>query len=183
MNNIRVSLAFLTLTSATPRRIRLQSQVSESQCAINASVWASANGRLCRSRETATTADYFLPVRRDLERIATLSIFLSGAVSVCATFTYTFYDYTLVEIWMLQDIHNYRLTRARMVECAFGIVCNKWRIFHRAIDVCPDFCDVTVKTCCILHNFVHQRDAYYTTSFIRETDGFQFHNTLCECSL
>jgi hypothetical protein len=69
-------------------------------------------------------------------------------------------------------IYNYRLTRAgRKVECAFGIPCNKWRIFHSAIDVRPDFSDVIVKTCCILHNFVHQRD------------GFQFHDTLYECPL
>jgi len=46
---------------------------------------------------------------------------------------------------------------------------NKWRIFHRANDICPDFCDVTVKTCCILHKFVRQRD------------GFQFQGTLYEC--
>jgi hypothetical protein len=58
-----------------------------------------------------------------------------------------------------------------MVECAFGILCNKWRIFDHAIDVCPDFCDVIVKTCCILHNFIHQRD------------GFQFQDTLYECPL
>ena len=63
-------------------------------------------------------------------------------------------------------IYNYTLTRARiMVECAFGIVCNKWRIFHCATDVCPDFCDVTVKTCCILHYF-------------RQRDGLQFQDTL-----
>jgi hypothetical protein len=69
-------------------------------------------------------------------------------------------------------IYSYRLTRARrMVECAFGILCNKWRIFHRAIDVRPDFCDVIVKTCCILHNFVRQKD------------GFQFQQTLFECPL
>ena len=71
------------------------------------------------------------------------------------------YDYTLAEIRMLPDvymyIYNYRLSRARrMVECAFGIVCNIWRIFHRAIDVCPVFCDVPVETCCILHNFVRE---------------------------
>jgi hypothetical protein len=58
-----------------------------------------------------------------------------------------------------------------MVECAFGIYRNKWRIFHRAIDVCPDFCDVIVKTCCIPHNFVRQRD------------GFQFQDTLYEWPL
>jgi len=63
-------------------------------------------------------------------------------------------------------IYNYRLTGARrMVECAIGILCNKWRIFHRAIDVRPGLCDVTVKTCYILHNFVRQRD------------GFQFQDT------
>ena len=68
--------------------------------------------------------------------------------------------------------YNYRLTRARRVLlCAIGIVYNKWRIFRRATGVCPDFCDVTVKTCCILHNFVRQKD------------GFQFQGTLYECLL
>jgi hypothetical protein len=69
-------------------------------------------------------------------------------------------------------MYNYRLTRARrMVECVFGILCNKWRIFHCAIDFCPEFSDVIVKTCCILHNFFRQRD------------GFQFQHTLYECPL
>ena len=69
-------------------------------------------------------------------------------------------------------IYNYRLTRARrMLEWVFGIVCNKWTIFHCAIDVCPDFCNVIVKTCCILHNFVRQRD------------GFQCQDILYECPL
>ena len=58
-----------------------------------------------------------------------------------------------------------------MVECAFGIVCNKWRVCHCAIDVCPDIYGVRAKTCCILHNFVRQRD------------GFQFQDTLYECLL
>jgi len=49
-----------------------------------------------------------------------------------------------------------------MVECAFDTMCNKWRIFHCVIDVCPDFCDVIVKLV-----------AYYTTLFIRET-AFSF---------
>jgi len=68
--------------------------------------------------------------------------------------------------------YNYRLTPARRILlCAFSIVCNKWRIFRRATDVCPDFCDVTVKTCYILQNFIRQRD------------GFQFQGTVFECPL
>lgn len=39
------------------------------------------------------------------------------------------------------------------------------------IDVWTDFCDVTVQTRCILHNFV------------RQTGGCQFQNTLWECPL
>lgn len=58
-----------------------------------------------------------------------------------------------------------------MVECAFGILANKWRIFHRPIDVHPRFCDIIVKSCCTLHNFV------------RKKDGVQFEDTLHECGL
>ena len=68
-----------------------------------------------------------------------------------------------------QHINNYRLTRAhRMVECTFGILANKWRIFHRLLDVTTQFCDSIVKACCILHNFVHWND------------GFQLEDTLYE---
>jgi hypothetical protein len=57
------------------------------------------------------------------------------------------------------------------VQCTFGVLRNRWRIFHHTIDVCPDFCDVIVKTCGILHNIVCQRDS------------FQFQDTLYECPL
>jgi hypothetical protein len=64
-----------------------------------------------------------------------------------------------------QRIYNYRSTRARrMVECAFSILANKCRIFHRPLDVTPQFFDSIVKACCILHNFV------------RRNDGFQLDN-------
>lgn len=56
-------------------------------------------------------------------------------------------------------VFNYRLSRCRRsVECAFGILANKWRIFHTPILVQPDFIDEIVKACCILHNFVRKRD-------------------------
>lgn len=58
-------------------------------------------------------------------------------------------------------IFNYRLSRARRyVECAFGIFANKWRIYHRPIDVSVDLVDIIVKATCVLHNFVRQRDGY-----------------------
>ena len=56
-------------------------------------------------------------------------------------------------------IFNYRLCRSRrVVECTFGILVNKWRIFHRALDVQTDFCDEIVKTCCVLHNIVRESE-------------------------
>ncbi|XP_050545824.1 uncharacterized protein LOC126908041 isoform X2 [Daktulosphaira vitifoliae] len=58
-------------------------------------------------------------------------------------------------------IFNYRLSRARRhVECAFGILSNKWRIFHRPIDVDVELAIDIVKCCCVLHNFVRTRDGY-----------------------
>lgn len=58
-------------------------------------------------------------------------------------------------------IFNYRLSRARrFVECAFGILANKWRVFHSAICLDPDFVQLIVLAACVLHNFVRVRDGY-----------------------
>jgi hypothetical protein len=73
--------------------------------------------------------------------------------------------YPIRNLSVQQRIYNYRLARAlRMVECAFGILANKWRIFHRPLDVTPQFCDGIVKVCYILH------------SFLRRNDGFQLED-------
>lgn len=56
-------------------------------------------------------------------------------------------------------VFNYRLSRCRRtVECAFGVLANKWRIFHTPILVQPVFIDDIVKASCVLHNFVRRRD-------------------------
>lgn len=56
-------------------------------------------------------------------------------------------------------VYNYRHSRCRRtVECAFGVLANKWRVFHTPILVDPEFIDEIVKACCILHNFVRSRD-------------------------
>lgn len=66
-----------------------------------------------------------------------------------------------------KKIFNYRLSRARrFIECTFGILANKWRIFHRPINVNIDFAEDIIKACCVLHNFVRTRD------------GIQYEDTL-----
>lgn len=56
-------------------------------------------------------------------------------------------------------VYNYRHSRCRRtVECAFGVLANKWRVFHTPTLVDPEFIDDIVKSCCILHNFVRKRD-------------------------
>ena len=56
-------------------------------------------------------------------------------------------------------VFNYRLSRTRRtVECAFGVLSNKWRVLHTPLSVEPDFADEIIKACCILHNYIHQRD-------------------------
>ncbi|KAH9632031.1 hypothetical protein HF086_007420 [Spodoptera exigua] len=68
---------------------------------------------------------------------------------------------------------NYRLTRARRyIECTFGILSNKFKIFNRPINVNVDFATNIVRACCVLHNFIRKRDGYqfdHTLSII----GFQ----------
>ena len=44
------------------------------------------------------------------------------------------------------------------MECTFGILSNKWRIFQRPLNVSPDFAVDIVKACVVLHNFARERD-------------------------
>ncbi|CAI6375883.1 unnamed protein product [Macrosiphum euphorbiae] len=76
-----------------------------------------------------------------------------------------------------RKIFNYRLSRARRyVECAFGILANKWRVLHTPILVEPDFTDCIVKACCILHNYVRRRDGYqFEDTFFNNLDDIQNH--------
>ena len=69
------------------------------------------------------------------------------------------------KLTFLKRIYNYRLSRGqRIVECTFGILANKWRILHRPINVKPDFCDITMKAYCVLHNYEGKMMAFSSTT-------------------
>ncbi|KFM78308.1 hypothetical protein X975_12552, partial [Stegodyphus mimosarum] len=57
-----------------------------------------------------------------------------------------------------QRIFNYRLSRARrVVENAFGILLNRFRIMIQPIQLPPVTVDKIVSVCCCLHNFLRER--------------------------
>lgn len=60
-----------------------------------------------------------------------------------------------------KKIFNYRLSRSRRyIESTFGIMSNKFRVFHTPINVSFDVTKNIVKACCVLHNFIRLRDGY-----------------------
>lgn len=58
-----------------------------------------------------------------------------------------------------QNIFNGRLSRARRcVECAFGVLANKWRLLLRDIETSDRVATVIVKCLTVLHNIIIDRD-------------------------
>lgn len=73
--------------------------------------------------------------------------------------TYLMRPYSGRNLSYQQEIYNYRLSRARrIVECAFGILCSKWRILKKEIECHPDKAEIIVKCVCLLHNIIIDKD-------------------------
>ena len=52
-------------------------------------------------------------------------------------------------------IYNYRLSRARRIsENAFGILANRWRMYHRKLSLPPENVDCAVEATIVLHNML-----------------------------
>lgn len=56
-------------------------------------------------------------------------------------------------------IYNCRQSRARrIVECAFGMMTKKFRIFELAMLTHPDKTNIFVLACCVLHNVIRVKE-------------------------
>lgn len=56
-------------------------------------------------------------------------------------------------------IFNYRLSRGRRyIECTFGILSSKWRIFHSAMQLKLTNAEGVIQACCVLHNIIREKE-------------------------
>ena len=63
--------------------------------------------------------------------------------------------YSQAGLTTAKRIFNYRLSRSRrIVENAFGIMSNRFRVFSGPIRLVPDKVEVITMSCCALHNFL-----------------------------
>ena len=79
-------------------------------------------------------------------------------------------------------IFNYRLSRARRcVECAFGILRSKWRVFGTELETNVENSEKIVKAACLLHNIIiaeegiHLDDLNENLVFVEEHQGNELH--------
>lgn len=81
-------------------------------------------------------------------------------------------------------IFNYRLSRARrVVENAFGILANRFRVFLTTIHLSPEKVKDLIMAACCLHNFMieHNKSAYISVCDAEDTHTMTFANGAWRC--
>lgn len=78
-----------------------------------------------------------------------------------------------------KKVFNYRLSRARrVVENAFGILANRWRILRRPFKATLENTSVVIAACVVLHNFLMSSDrsrvCYAPPSLIDHEDDMHY---------
>lgn len=77
-----------------------------------------------------------------------------------------------------KKIFNRRLSRARVtIECAFGILSNKWRIFMKSIETNTKHAKLIIKTACVLHNIIREKEGNSDKDFIEYINSVSASNT------
>lgn len=56
-----------------------------------------------------------------------------------------------------EKFNNCLCATRRIVENAFGILAQKWRIFLRPLELKPENCKKVIRTACVLHNFLRSK--------------------------
>lgn len=81
--------------------------------------------------------------------------------------------YPGVNLCPLQENFNKRLSRARRtIENSFGILVARWRILKNTLVMLPNYAEIIVKACVILHNYVkrHSSTEYCPPGFVDRMD-------------
>ncbi|KAJ8911111.1 hypothetical protein NQ315_003373 [Exocentrus adspersus] len=92
-----------------------------------------------------------------------MSVFVEGDEAFAMRYDFL-KPYNQRELNYQKRIFNYRLSRARrIIENTFGILANRFRIFHTCINLNVDNIDKVILACCALHNFLRRNLAHSYT--------------------
>ncbi|KAJ6642957.1 Protein ALP1-like [Pseudolycoriella hygida] len=113
--------------------------------------WNSAFGKMWHNQDVRLN----LPAPKPLPKTSDIVPYQIIADDAFGQTTTIMTPYPGNGLWREQRIFNYRLSRARrVVENAFGILCQVWRILLKRVEANVGFAKKLVTACCILHNFL-----------------------------